>query len=61
MPALLTVEEAASRLGCRPRTIEDLCRRGELRSIFIGNGRLRRIPEEAIAAFVAERVEAAAR
>lgn len=61
MPVLLTVQQAAERLSCSARTIEDLSRRGELQSIFIGNGRLRRIPEDAIAEFVAERVEAAAR
>lgn len=61
MPVLLTVQQSADALGCSTRTIEDLCRRGELESLFLGNGRLRRVPEEAIAAFIAERVQQGSR
>lgn len=55
MPHLLTVAEAAERLVVRPRTIQDLCRRGELKSVFLGDGRLRRIHVDDLAAFIAER------
>jgi excisionase family DNA binding protein len=55
---LLTVEEAAERLGVRARTIQDLARRGDLVTIFIGDGRLRRIREEDLRAFVASRASA---
>lgn len=53
MPArvLLTVEEAAERLGIGRTMTYRLVRTGQLESVQIG--RLRRIPESAIAAYAA--------
>jgi excisionase family DNA binding protein len=59
MGTLLTVVQAAERIGVRPRTIQDLARRGELKTVFIGDGRLRRVHEDDLAAFIAERREQA--
>ncbi|WP_031470165.1 helix-turn-helix domain-containing protein [Sciscionella sediminilitoris] len=52
MPArtLLTVEEAAHQLGIGRTSMYDLVRKGAIESVRIGN--LRRIPTEAITAYV---------
>ena len=55
----LVVEQAADRLQVKPRTIEELCRRGDLKSIFLGKGRHRRILESDLAEFLASRSRAA--
>jgi excisionase family DNA binding protein len=52
--ALVSKDEAARRLGISRRGVERLIRRGELESLTIGQ--LRRIPENAIAAYVARRL-----
>lgn len=49
---LLTPEVAAERLACGRTKIYELLRSGELESVKVG--RLRRIPEDAIAAYVAK-------
>jgi excisionase family DNA binding protein len=49
--ALLTVEEAARRLGIGRTTCYALIRSGELESVPVG--RLRRIPAEAVPEYVA--------
>jgi excisionase family DNA binding protein len=54
-PALLTVPEAMSALRLSRATIYELIRSGELGSVKVG--RCRRIPAQAVAAFVAELVE----
>jgi excisionase family DNA binding protein len=48
---LLSVEEAADRLGIGRTTMWMLIRRGEIASIHVG--RLRRIEPEALAAYIA--------
>jgi excisionase family DNA binding protein len=50
-PLLLTVEEAAEYLGVGRSTMYGLIRDGEVESIRIG--RLRRIPSDALPAFLA--------
>ncbi|MFD0300332.1 excisionase family DNA-binding protein [Streptomyces sp. NPDC127123] len=50
---LLTVEEAARRLRIGRTTCYQLIRSGELESIPVG--RLRRVPADALAAYVARR------
>lgn len=49
-PLLLTPEVAAERLSCGRTKIYELIRAGELESVKVG--RLRRIPEDALAAYV---------
>lgn len=53
--ALLKPRDAAAYIGVSLRTFEDLCRRGEIRAFFIGDGRLRRAHREDLDAFIAER------
>ncbi|MBI1378561.1 MAG: helix-turn-helix domain-containing protein [Frankiales bacterium] len=55
---LLTVEQAARRLGVGRSTMYALLSRGEIESIQIGH--LRRIPVDAIGIFIDERRAAAA-
>ncbi|TDO35876.1 AlpA family transcriptional regulator [Kribbella sp. VKM Ac-2527] len=57
-PLLLTVEEAAQRLGIGRTTVFGLVKSGELESIPLG--RLRRIPAECITEYI-DRLRAAAR
>ena len=54
----LTVEEAARRLGVGRTTMYALIASGEVSSVRIG--RLRRIPAEALSAYIATRSQAAA-
>lgn len=49
---LLTPEVAAERLACGRTKIYELIRSGDLESVKVG--RLRRIPEDALAAYVAK-------
>lgn len=51
---LLTVEEAAQQLGIGRTLMYSLVSTGEIHSITLG--RLRRIPAEALAAYVAARI-----
>ena len=51
---LLSVEEAAERLGIRRTLMYALVMSGEVRSIHVG--RLRRVPSQALEAFVARRL-----
>lgn len=51
---LLSVEEAAERLGIRRTLMYELVMSGEVRSIHVG--RLRRVPSQALEAFVARRL-----
>ncbi|QMU74606.1 helix-turn-helix domain-containing protein [Streptacidiphilus sp. PB12-B1b] len=53
----LTVEEAARRLGVGRTTMYALVASGEIPSVTIG--RLRRVPAEALKAYMAARVQAA--
>lgn len=53
-----TVEEAARRLGVGRTTMYALIASGEVRSVLIG--RLRRVPAEALATYLADRSQAAA-
>lgn len=55
MPDLLTVDEAAKALRTSRRTVEDACRRGDLRFLFLGKGRIRRIHADDLAAYVESR------
>jgi excisionase family DNA binding protein len=57
---LLTVAQVAERLQVKPRTVEDLVRRGDLKSLFLGDGRIRRITVDALNRFVSERANAVA-
>lgn len=52
---LISVNEAATRLGLSPLTIRRLIRRGDLPHVR-PTGRSVRIPEDAIADFIARRV-----
>lgn len=54
----LTVEEAARRLGVGRTTMYALIASGEVGSVLIG--RLRRVPVEALATYLADRSRAAA-
>ncbi|WP_405413637.1 helix-turn-helix domain-containing protein [Streptomyces rubiginosohelvolus] len=54
----LTVEEAARRLGVGRTTMYALIASGEIGSVLIG--RLRRVPVEALATYLADRSQAAA-
>ncbi|GAA2138040.1 hypothetical protein GCM10009760_19030 [Kitasatospora kazusensis] len=54
----LTVEEAARRLGVGRTTMYALVASGEIPSVTIG--RLRRVPADALKAYMAARVQAAA-
>lgn len=54
----LTVEEAARRLGIGRTTMYALIASGEVSSVLIG--RLRRVPAEALAAYLANRSQTAA-
>ncbi|MFE9827129.1 helix-turn-helix domain-containing protein [Streptomyces halstedii] len=54
----LTVEEAARRLGVGRTTMYALIASGEVGSVLIG--RLRRVPVEALATYLADRSQAAA-
>ncbi|MFQ6147062.1 helix-turn-helix domain-containing protein [Streptomyces seoulensis] len=56
--AALTVEEAARRLGVGRTTMYALIASGEVGSVLIG--RLRRVPAEALADYLASRCQAAA-
>ena len=51
---LLSVEEAARRLGIRRTLMYTLMMSGEIRSIHVG--RLRKVPAQALEAFVARRL-----
>ena len=51
---LLSVEEAARRLGIRRTLMYTLMMSGEIRSIHVG--RLRKVPVQALEAFVARRL-----
>ncbi len=51
---LLSVEEAARRLGIRRTLMYTLMMSGEVRSIHVG--RLRKVPAQALEAFVARRL-----
>lgn len=51
---LLTYREVADLLGCSPKTVERRVRAGALAVVV--DGGLRRIPEGALAAYVAERL-----
>lgn len=55
-PTLLTVPEAMAALRLSRATVYDLIRSGELGSVKVG--RCRRIPAQAVQAFVARLVEA---
>lgn len=55
-PTLLTVPEAMTALRLSRATVYDLIRSGELGSVKVG--RCRRIPAQAVQAFVARLVEA---
>lgn len=50
MSVLLTPEVAAERLACGRTKLYELLRSGELESVKVG--RLRRIPEDALTAYV---------
>lgn len=52
-PLLLTVEEAAERLGIRRTLMYSLVSSGAVRSVVVGR-RLRRIPAEALHEYVRE-------
>ncbi|MEV6590971.1 helix-turn-helix domain-containing protein [Streptomyces acidicola] len=56
--AALTVEEAARRLGVGRTTMYALIASGEVQSVRIG--RLRRVPADALAAYLASRSQAPA-
>lgn len=55
-PLVLTAEQAAEQLQVSRRTVYELIRTGELRSVKIG--KLRRIPLRALEEFVDRREEA---
>lgn len=54
MEHLLTIEDAAARVGLDPRTIRRLIDRGQLRSVRLAGVRALRVPEGALAELVVD-------
>ena len=61
MAQLLTVEEVASRLRIRPRTVWELLRQGRLTRIRPTGGRLTRLDADEVEAFIVGIREAGSR
>lgn len=53
MSLLLSLEEAAERLGRRPSTIREMCRRGDLDGIMAGGSIGWQVPADAIDTYIA--------